>query len=146
MRAINGTVKIIGLAILAYGFSCIAILAGYTPVTDVFDEFYWTFYVARALEEIPVYRVAGINTAASFAILFVSFWTSCGQINRYHVDLLGLSYITPFIVQIVFLPGAQSKPTWASSDFYYTIGIFFLINYLVVRSLRDWFWQNGGRD
>lgn len=133
--------KVALLALFAFSASAAAVVAGYTPFLGVFESHYWSL----AIRDLPVFKVAAINTATAFLVLFAAFWSSRGDSQIYSNAILGYSFLLPFVLVLVFLPGTQSKPDWAPLHVGVTIGAFFVVQYTVARSLRQWFWKRGGR-
>lgn len=129
------------IALASYIASAAAVVVGYTPFLGVFDGHYWSM----ALRDLPVFRVSTINTVSAFAVLLVAFWASRGDKTTYKNALLGYAYMAPFLIVLVFLPGAQPAPDWAPLNFEWTIGLFFLIHLLVGLALRQKVWEVGGR-
>ncbi|WP_184304755.1 hypothetical protein [Roseateles oligotrophus] len=133
--------KLALLALFAFSASAAGVVAGYTPFLGFFEWHYWSW----AVRDLPVVKVAAFNTVAVFVVLFAAFWSCRGDKEIYGNAILGYSFVLPFVVVLAFLPGAESKPDWASLNFGVTIAVFFAVQYAFARSLRERFWERGGR-
>ena len=121
--------------------SASAIVAGYSELGQSFDASNWS----RVVQAAPVLSTALIVTIGTLAIILLAFWLSHGDRSTYQNAVLGYSYFAPFIIGLIFLPGAQSKPAWAPMNHAVMFVLLVVAQVASTYALRDWFWFRGSR-
>jgi len=121
--------------------SVAAIVVGYSEVDELFDASNWN----RVIKAIPVLSTALVVTSSTLGVLLLAYWLCRGDRRIYENAVLGYSYIAPFIIGLVFLPGAQSKPDWAPLNHERMFVLLVVAQVASTYALRSWFWLRGSR-
>ena len=125
-----------------FAVSLAGIVAGYSDLSLLFDAWNWN----RVIKEIPVLRAALAVAGGSLVVIFLAFWLCRGDRATYNNAVLGYSYISPFLVVLVLLPGEQSKPGWAPLNMYTMLTVLCLAQVVATLLVRDWFWSRGASE
>jgi hypothetical protein len=127
--------------VLLFLASAVAIVAGYSELDQLFDASNWS----RVVRAVPVLSTALIVAGGTLVVLLLAFWLCRGSRATYENAVLGYSYFAPFIIVLVFLPGAQSKPDWTPLNHGTMLTLLVIAQVASTYSLRSWFWSRGAR-
>lgn len=124
-----------------YAVSAVGIVAGYSSSADIFDGNNWKYVVAA----IPVLSGAAALTGGLFVAVLLAYWLSRDNHDAYNDGVLVLSFFTPFVVTLVFVPGALSKPPAAPQNTEAMLIVLSVAQVAASYAVRDWFWAMGHR-
>lgn len=119
--------------------SVVGIIAGYSDLSGLLSPYNWK----RLFAAVPVLPAAAMLTAGAFAALLLAHWLCRGSKVTYNEAVFGCSYIAPFFIVLLCLPGAQTKPEWAPLNLYTMLIILCIAQVSATYALRDWFWSKG---
>lgn len=128
--------------IILFLLSNAAVIAGYynTILGIDFDA------VMRVYKSIPIIKTSIFLTSSVVLNALIAFYSSKGNYTIYKNSLMSLSFITPFIVVLIFLPGEQDNPQNLELHPYTMLFLIIGSQLLISKSLEREFWLIGGRD
>jgi hypothetical protein len=134
--------KILLIVFLLFLATMLTVFVGYYNTLVGFD----LIAIKWVIEEIPIFKASLFLALSCPLYLIVAFYTSKGDFQVFKSETIGLSIITPFIMILLFLPGATDVPDHLGKHIDVLLISNIVIQYFAGKSLLEVVWELGGRE